>query len=293
MIDIVILGTGAMTPLPERNLSAMLLRCEGRQILVDCGEGTQVAIREYGYGLKSIDGIAITHFHGDHFFGLPGLLQSLEHAGRTEPVWVAGPEGLDEMMERVLGMTGDLAFPVELRSEESFVSTNLLIETFPLSHRIPAQGYKFILERSGEFFPEKAREFGVAKDQWSRLQTGETVGNVTPQMVMGPKRKGISVVYATDTRPGRSIEEAALGVDLLIMDGTYPNEEKMAQAVKYGHMHFLEAAALAAEAGVKEAWLTHFSHSIEDPQEHMKAAQAIFPNIHSSFDGKKATLRFE
>jgi ribonuclease Z len=271
----------------------MLLRCEGRQILVDCGEGTQVAIREYGYGLKSIDGIAITHFHGDHFFGLPGLLQSLEHAGRTEPVWVAGPEGLAEMMERILGMTGDLSFPVVLRSEESFISASLLIETFPLIHRIPAQGYKFSLERAGEFFPEKAREYGVPVDKWSLLQAGETVGDVTPQMVMGSKRKGVSVVYATDTRPSETIVEAARGADLLIMDGTYPNEEKIAHAVKYGHMHFLEAATLATEAGVKEAWLTHFSHSIENPQEQLKAAQAIFSNIHSAYDGKKATLRFE
>ncbi len=292
MIDIVILGTGAMTPLPNRHLSSMILRHNGRQILVDCGEGTQVAIREYGYGIKSIDGIAITHFHGDHFFGLPGLLHSLEQAGRTEPVWVAGPEGLEEMMERILAMTRDLHFQVKLRREDHFESNGLVIETFPLTHRIASQGYKFTLTRPGKFLPEKATDLGIPLELWSRLQAGETVGEFSPEMVMGPQREGITVVYATDTRPSETIVRASEGADLLIMDGTYPDNNKAEHAVKYGHMTFPEAANLAKEARVKEAWLTHFSHSIEDPDESLEAARKIFENIHLSYDGKMKTLGF-
>ncbi|NLL22786.1 MAG: ribonuclease Z [Tissierellia bacterium] len=293
MIDIVILGTGSRNPLPDKYLSSMILRFGGRQILVDCGEGTQAAIRKYGCGIKSIDGIAITHFHGDHFFGLPGMLQSMEHAGRTVPVWIAGPAGLEETMERVLWLCGDLSFKIELRRQSRFESIGLCVETFPLLHRIPTQGYAFTLNRAGKFLPEKAREFGIAMEKWSRLQAGRSVGEITPDMVMGPPRRGLRIVYATDSRPSETIIEAARGADLLILDATYANEQKSEHAKTYGHMTFLEAARIAEKAQVKEAWFTHFSHSIGDPTQYLEEARNIYPPLFCAAEGMKKTLRFE
>lgn len=292
MIDILLLGTGAMSPLPKRHLSSIILRHAGEQVLIDCGEGTQVAIKKYGFGFKSISGIALTHFHGDHIFGLPGLLHAMMQAGREEPVWISGPEGLEEVLQAIHLLIGDLTFPLHLMKENSFESCGLKIQSFPLAHRVPAQGYRFELERRGKFLRDRAEELGIPVEYWSTLKEGNEVAGFTPLQVLGPKRKSILVTIAQDSAPCEKIVENGKDADLLVLEGTYAVDEKNA-AKEYGHMTFAQAAELASRSQAKELWLTHFSPSISDPKEHISLVREIFPNTHIGVDGMHKTLTFE
>ena len=179
MIDITLLGTAALAPIPGRALTAALLTCGGRSILFDCGEGTQTAARGAGVSLMKTDLIALTHYHGDHIFGLPGLLQTMGSLGRTDPLAITGPEGLAEKMAPILELTGWVAYPVRLiplpaeglclRQLEAHWPERARLTAFPTEHRVSSQGYCFALGRAGEFQPERARALGVPVRQWSRL----------------------------------------------------------------------------------------------------------------------------
>ena len=307
MIDITLLGTSALVPLPERALTAAQLVCGGHSILFDCGEGTQSAARKAGVSLIKTDVIALTHYHGDHIFGLPGLLQTMNSMGRTEPLYIVGPAGIEKELAPIVTLTGWLAYPLILREipEEGILLKDLTpgwpdgakLIPFRTEHRIVSQGYRFCLPRAGKFIPDKAKALGIPNNQWRFLQKGETVTHngitVTPEMVMGPPRKGLTVVFSGDTARCESLTEAAKDADLLICEATYGENDQAQLALDHGHMNFAQAAQTAAEAKAKLLWLVHYSQMIEDPESYIENANVIFPAAQCGFDGKKITLQFE
>ena len=304
MLEICLLGTAAAVPLPERALSAATLRCGGRRILFDCGEGTQVALRREHISPVKIDLIALTHYHGDHCFGLPGLLQSMALQERREPLWITGPADLEQAMAPILALAGELGFPLQLLStpEEGLALSELhpawpagaRLRAVPTRHRVPSQGYVFTLSRPGRFDVAAARALGVPQTDWSRLQAGKPVfagGSwVRPEQVLGPERPGLKLVFSGDTAACRELEEAAAGADLLIHEATYADEEE--KAALYGHSTFSQAGTLAARAGVRRLWLYHFSQTIGEPGQALPLAQALFPAAECGYDGLSAALAF-
>ena len=301
MLDICLLGTGGMMPLPYRWLTAMMARYNGKSILIDCGEGTQIALKEKGWSPKPIDVICFTHFHADHISGLPGMLLTMGNAERTEPLLLIGPKGLTKVVTALRTIAPELPFPIICREieekEARFDFDGFYIEAFRVNHNVVCYGYTIQVPRIGRFDVNRALESGIDKRFWSRLQKGETIeanGTVyTPDMVLGEDRKGLKVTYCTDTRPTESLRTYARHSDLLICEGMYGEPEKEKNAKEHKHMMFYEAAQVAKDAEVKELWLTHFSPSLLHPQEYMPAVKKIFPNAKAGKDGKSIDLLFE
>ena len=300
MLDICLAGTGGMMPLPYRWLTSLMLRYEGSQLLIDCGEGTQIALKKRGWSFKPIDIICITHFHADHISGLVGLLLTMGNAERTEPVTMIGPRGLEKVVNALRIVAPELPFPIEFieLSEPSATITvrDYVITAYKVQHAIPTYGYAVEIPRAGRFQVERAQALGLPVTYWNRLQKGETVEfegeTYYPEMVMGPPRKGLKVAYCTDSRPTRSIVEGARGADLFICEGMYGERGSEERAAEHKHMSFAEAAALAKAAEVRELWLTHFSPALNHPEEFIDVAREIFPNAKTGTDGMSLTLKF-
>ena len=300
MLDVCLLGTSGMMPLPGRWLTALMTRLEGSSLLIDCGEGTQVAIREKGWSVHPIDTICFTHYHGDHISGLPGLLLSMGNSDRTEPVTLIGPRGLEKVVNALRIIAPGLPFPlrfIELTEKEQQLEIHgYHIRAFRVNHNVICYGYTLEVPRGGRFFPEKAQENQVPMKYWSRLQKGETIeedGRVyTPDLVIGPPRKGIKLTYCTDTRPVEAIVENAADSDLFICEGMYGEKEKQAKALEHKHMMMSEAAQIAKKADVKQMWLTHYSPSLLRPEEYIKGIRKIFPASYAGKDRKSCTLEF-
>lgn len=301
MLDVCLLGSGGMMPLPYRWLTALMLRYNGSSLLIDCGEGTQIAIKEKGWSFKPIDVICFTHYHGDHISGLPGLLLTMGNAERHEPLTLIGPKGLERVVSALRVIAPELPFPIIYREitepRQTFEMNGYRIQAFRVNHNVLCYGYTLEIDRAGRFDVERARSEEIPMKFWNRLQKGETLTEdgrtFTPSMVLGPDRKGIKLTYCTDTRPTRSITENAAGSDLFICEGMYGEPGKEQKAVEYKHMTFKEAARLAQEAKVKEMWLTHYSPSLTRPEEFMEDVRKIFPNSHPGKDGKSVELDFE
>ena len=301
MLECCTLGTGGTLPIPDRALSSLYVRVNGQALLIDCGEGTQVGIRRLGWGFRCLDGLLLTHYHGDHCTGLAGLLLSLEKAGREKTFHVWGPKGLKRVVEGLCVIVPPLSYPVllhELPAEGGEAELfGLKIRAFPADHGgIPCFGYRLKLERSPVFDPEKAKALGVPLGEWKRLQQGESVKTgrrtVRPEDVQGGKRKGIEMVFCTDTRPCETLRKYAAGADLLILEGMYGTEDKRQQALKNHHMLFSEAAGIAREAEAGALLLTHFSTSLEDPEACLPEARSIFENTWTARDGQIVVLRY-
>lgn len=310
MLRITLPGTGATMPRPQRALSTAVLECAGHGLLMDCGEGTQAAAQRAGINLARLDGICLTHWHGDHIFGLPGLLQTIGCQGRTRPLYLTGPGKLTDPAGPLLllcRLAGRMPYPLmlltlppegaELSALAPGWPSGARLRPVPTRHRVESQGYLLELPRAGRFCPEQARALGVPQKLWRELQQGRTVQaggrTVEPQQVLGPPRRGLKVVFSGDTAPCPELEQAARGADLLICDATYPDESYRDQAETYGHSTFGQSAALAARAGAKRLWLTHYSPRIEDPEQYLPAAQSIFPGTVCGRDGLSVTLKFE
>lgn len=301
MLDICLLGTGGMMPMPERFLTACLFRLNGKLLLIDCGEGTQVTMKILGWGFKKIDCICITHFHADHISGLPGLLLTIGNAGRTEPLTIIGPVGIKNVVKSLCVIAKELPFFIiftELLDDTKGIKvSDFVIDSIYLNHKIDCIGYKINVERMGRFDVNKALELDIPQNLWSKLQKNEEVlvsdKVITANMVMGESRKGISVAYITDTRPTENMQIFLKEVDLYIGEGIYADDDKLNKAREYKHMTFSEAANLAFVAKVKELWLTHFSPSLVDPELYINEATSIFCNSHVGFDRKTTTIYFE
>lgn len=289
-------------PLPNRWLTSLMTRYNGSNLLIDCGEGTQIAIKKKGWVFKPIDVICFTHYHADHISGLPGMLLAMGNADRTEPVTLIGPRGLERVVTALRSIAPELPFSINYREltepVEKMEIKGYHITAFRVQHRVTCYGYTLEIPRAGRFDAARAKEQGIPLMFWSRLQKGETIraedGTVyTPDMVLGESRKGLKVTYVTDTRPVEVIARQAEGSDLMICEGMYgePGMEKKAKEKK--HMTFCEAAQLAAKARPGQMWLTHYSPSLVRPEEYLNLVREIYPETYTAKDGKSIELKFE
>lgn len=301
MLDVCLLGTGGMMPLPYRWLTALMMRYNGKGILIDCGEGTQVAMKEKGWSPKPIDIMCFTHYHADHISGLPGMLLTMGNAERRSPLLMIGPKGLQRVVNALRVIAPELPFEIQyLEIEEpyqKFQFDGFYMEAFKVNHNVVCYGYNMVVERIGKFQVERAQQLQIPVRYWNRLQKGETIQaegrTFMPEMVLGENRRGLKVTYCTDSRPTEAIAEYAAEADLFICEGMYGEPENIAKAKDKKHMTMYEAAAIAKQAQVQEMWLTHYSPSLTRPEEFMHEVKKIFPNSVAAKDGRSAELKFE
>lgn len=306
MIDLLLLGCGGGMPMPNRFLSSLLISYMGRKILIDCGEGTQVSMRISNTGFKTIDIICITHIHGDHIVGLPGLLGTIGNSGRTEPLTIIGPQGISEVVNGLRTIANWLPYEINivenpkdtLEIYNGYINGEVEISTLELDHSFPCIGYSFYFKRRPKFDVVKAMENNVPKILWSRLQKDESVvvldgKEYNKEMVMGKERKGIKVTMVTDTRPTYNISEFISCSDYFICEGTYGNDEDLSKAIKNKHMTFREAATLAKNGKVRKLLLTHFSTAMNEPEVYYNNAKEVFENTLIGFDRYSETLNFK
>lgn len=288
-------------PLPGRWLTSMMARYNGTSILIDCGEGTQIAMKEKGWSPKPIDVICFTHYHADHISGLPGMLLTMGNAERTEPLLLIGPKGLAKVVNSLRVIAPELPFEINCleltEAAQTVTFDGFRIEAYRVNHNVICYGYSIVIDRIGRFDVSKAEKLNIPRNYWNRLQKGEIIetenGTFTPDMVLGEQRKGLKVAYCTDTRPTESIVQGAAGADLFICEGMYGEPEKLVKAKEYKHMTFYEAAKLAKQADVGELWLTHYSPSLIRPEEYMREVRKIFPNAVAAKDGRSVDLMFQ
>lgn len=300
----------------DRFLSSLLINYKGRKILIDCGEGTQVAMRKVNAGFKNIDMICLTHLHGDHIFGLPGLISTMRNSERTEKITIVGPAGTCETLKSLLSPITYMPFELDiienpdkplkiiktsegLQLNDSYDSESheMIVSTLTLEHSSPCLGYSLYIPRNPKFSVENAAFYGVPKEIWGRLQKGETVlheGIVyEPYMVLGEKRRGIKLSFITDTRPTKTIPGFIEESDLFICEGTYGDDRDIEKAERNKHMTFSEAAGLAQESRAKQLLLTHFSPSMDKPEIYRNNAEKIFPDTVIGCDGFTKTIIFQ
>ena len=301
MLDVCLLGTSGMLPLPNRWLTALMTRFNGSSLLIDCGEGTQIAIKEKGWSFNPIDVICFTHYHADHISGLPGLLLTIGNSDRTEPVTLIGPKGLERVVSALRTIAPELPFElkfIELTNPREHISIKgYEIDAFKVYHTVTCYGYSISIPRIGKFDVQRARQLDIPQQMWNKLQHGQcvTLGDKTymPEMVMGDARRGIKVTYTTDSRPVDSIVENAAGSDLLICEGMYGDNDKECKAKENRHMTFEEAARIARDSSVSQLWLTHYSPSLVRPADFLDRAKKIFPQTQLGTDGKTVELLFK
>lgn len=300
MFDLILLGTGGTIPLPNRPLSSVLGRVGPELILFDCGEGTQVSMRRWGWGFKGLSAICLSHMHGDHVSGLPGVLLSVANAGRTEPLDVYGPVGTRIVVAGLRVIAPYLPYEVrvhELAESHRFGWNGATIATLPVDHAIPCLAFRLDLARARRFQPERARALGVPIEAWKVLQQGRPVlvdgREVRPDDVLGPARRGTRFAYVTDTRPTPEMPEFLTDADLLVIEGTYGDPADAENAVENKHLLFSEAAGIAHEARARKLWLTHFSAKLLEPERYATEATRVFPETTIGREGLTASLRFD
>ena len=230
-----------------------------------------------------------------------GLLLTMGNAERTEPLTLIGPRGLSRVVGALCTIAPELPFKLQFvelgENRETIELDPYVIRAFRVNHNVVCYGYSIEIPRSGRFDVERAKTQEIPQKFWSRLQKGETIEfegrALTPDMVLGPARRGLKVTYCTDTRPLPVIAEYAQGSDLFICEGMYGEKEKASKAKEYKHMTFYEAAALAKEAQPGQMWLTHYSPSLTRPEDYMDEVRKIFPRAKAARDGWTMELEFD
>lgn len=305
MVEITLLGCGGSMPVPNRFLSSLLINYRGRKILIDCGEGTQVSMKIANCGFKTIDYICITHLHGDHIIGLPGILSTIGNCGRTEMLTIIGPKGIKEVIDAFRLIVRELPYDVNIienPKEDILVSNNyinkdIIISTLEVDHSTSCIAYSFYIKRKAKFDIEKAMKNNVPKVLWSKLQNGREIkleGKIyTKDMVLGQPRKGIKLSFVTDTRPIKEIVDFVDNSDLLVCEGMYGDDCDLERATKNKHMTFRESATIAKQSNVEAMVLTHFSPIIKDPNMYIENAMEVFENTIIGTDRLKLDLLFK
>nr|WP_216664411.1 MULTISPECIES: ribonuclease Z [unclassified Oceanispirochaeta] len=309
-MEVFILGTGGMMPLPGRHLTSVLMRREGDLFLFDCGEGTQVSLRKLNLRWKKITKIFISHTHADHITGLPGILMLSSQVERTEPLTIIGPAKIKEYVEssrKVLDMYVNYEIIIEEIAEPDkpgivYEDEEMTIRSIPLNHSKVCVGYVLEeKERPGVFFPEKAKEAGVpVGPSWSRLQNGESVelenGQVIlPEHVMGKTRKGRKFSFVTDTAVVPGLSEEVKDSDLFICEGMF-DKSLQASAREKKHLTSQQAASIAeAAGGIKRMGLIHYSprYTEKELQNLLREAKEIFPDTFLTRDRMKIEIPYE
>jgi ribonuclease Z len=284
-IDVIFLGTGGSLPTKERGLPSIALRRDGELIILDCGEGTQRQMMHAGLGFNRPTTILISHLHGDHILGLPGLLQTMSSLARDKPVDVYGPKGLANFLDLIYKPLG---YPAnfEIRSKELAPGDivdhgEYTVKTALAKHDITCLAYGiFEKTRPGRFHPDKAKLIGIPEGPlWGELQHGKPVkfdGKlVRPEDVVDEARPGLRIVYAIDTRPAEAVKALAKSADLLIHDGGFA-EERRPKAQEYYHSTAHEAAGVAKAAGAKRLAVVHISAVTRDDAVLLKEARKVF-----------------
>jgi ribonuclease Z len=286
-MKVVFLGTGGTIPTERRKHPALAIRREGEIFLFDCGEGAQTQIFKARLGIAPIRAILVSHLHGDHVLGIPGLLMTMTQSNRSQPLIVIGPPGIAKWIHHISeDLTFHPSFHVNVREAVPgpvLVCSQYQIHAFTLEHGITALGYRFEEnERPGRFRVEKALELGVPRGTlWGRLQSGHTVSlegdeQIRPQDVLGPPRPGLKIVYAVDSRPCSETVRAAFEADLLIHDGMFLSEDSN-KAQARGHSTVNEAAQVASTAKVRRLVLTHLSPRYRGEENRfLKQASRVF-----------------
>jgi ribonuclease Z len=301
MIDVLLLGTSGMMPLPDRWLSSVLMRVRGELILFDVGEGTQIPMHAFGWGFRRVSAICLSHWHADHVAGLPGLLHTIANSGRTEPLTIFGPVETSRVVSGLRVIAPVLPYAVkvvELRGGEQFLLPGGAVgQVLAGVHHVPSLMHRVDLPRAPKFDVARAEQLAIPRERWGELQRGESVriGDraFLPAEVMGPPRRGVSFGFMTDTRPVAEAPAFFRDVDLLVSEGTYGDPSQHDKALRNTHMTFSEAAEIARLAEARRLWLTHFSPSMAEPGAFIRFASDIFPNVEIGYSGLTTSLRFE
>lgn len=301
MLEVAFLGTSGQSPLPKRHLSSVIARCNGHCILFDAGEGTLVALKSLGWSPMKVDYICLTHYHADHILGLPGLLITISNTGRTDPVIIIGPKGLRKCLQAFSMFLSGLTFKLQFQELDKpacqLRADPFILNPFKVFHSVPCYGYSLTLPRPPKFDINSVTWNDVPPELFNVLQErGEAVYNnklYTLDMISGPSRKGIKIIFCTDTRPTDAIVKNAEGADLFICEGMYATADKLDKAVETKHMLFSEAAQMAADAQVKKLCLTHFSPGLPNPKDYLDDVKPIFLNTVIANDFMVQSIQFE
>ena len=292
-----------MLPLKNRFLTSCYIEHEGKGVLIDCGEGTQVAAAKAQIKISRICVILLTHTHADHITGLPGLLLSIANTERTEPLNIYAPKNALGVVEALLKITGKLPYRIEIKALETremstmrldAIDPMLELRALPLKHSTICLGYSLTLYHKRVFLPERADELGVPLRERKTLHNGESITvdgkTITPEMVTDEPRAPQRLTYVTDTLPINEISGFASGSELFICEGMYGDTEKKKSMNEKGHMLMQDACTLAKRAEVKELWLTHYSPAEPEPKVYKEELRRIFPRVKISKDGQKTVI---